>query len=88
MLSSRIASLEKKLKSEAKRSESASRLMSLPRTGPITAMAIEPFAPTITTVRKKDETLQPGLGWCLNSIRAMESRFCAVYRAIDTAVVL
>ncbi|MEJ0050877.1 MAG: IS110 family transposase [Methylovirgula sp.] len=52
MLSSRIASLEKTLKSEAKRSESTTRLMSMPGVGPITAMAIEAFAPAMTTFRK------------------------------------
>lgn len=51
-LSSRIASLEKALRSEAKRSESTTRLMSMPGMGPITAMAIEAFAPTMTTFRK------------------------------------
>jgi transposase len=52
VLSSRIASLEKALKSEAKCSESTARLMSMPGMGPITAMAIEAFAPTMTTFRK------------------------------------
>jgi transposase len=52
VLSSRIASLEKALRSQAKRSESTARLMSMPGMGPITAMAIEAFAPTMTTFRK------------------------------------
>lgn len=52
VLSARIASLEKALKSEATRSESTARLMSMPGMGPITAMAIEAFAPTMTTFRK------------------------------------
>ncbi|MBN9066371.1 MAG: IS110 family transposase [Rhizobiales bacterium] len=52
MLSSRIVSLEKVLRSEAKRSESTVRLMSMPGMGPITAMAIEAFAPTMTTFRR------------------------------------
>ncbi|MER8983161.1 IS110 family transposase [Mesorhizobium sp. M0870] len=52
MLSSRIASLEKTLRSEAKRSETSARLVSMPGMGPITAMAIEAFAPTMTTFRK------------------------------------
>ncbi|SCB39900.1 IS110 family transposase [Rhizobium lusitanum] len=51
-LSSRIIGLEKALKSEAKRSENTARLMSMPGMGPITAMAIEAFAPTMTTFRK------------------------------------
>jgi len=52
VLSSRIASLEKTLRSEAKRSETSTLLMSMPGMGPITAMAIEAFAPTMTTFRK------------------------------------
>lgn len=52
VLSTRIASLEKALRSEANRSQSSARLMSMPGMGPITAMAIEAFAPTMTTFRK------------------------------------
>ena len=52
VLSTRIVSLEKTLRSEAKRSESSARLMSMPGMGPITAMAIEAFAPSMTTFRK------------------------------------
>ncbi|TAL83897.1 MAG: IS110 family transposase [Beijerinckiaceae bacterium] len=52
VLSSRISSLEKALKSEAKQSERMARLMSMPGMGPITAMAIEAFAPAMATFRK------------------------------------
>jgi transposase len=52
MLSSRIDSLEKTLKTEANRSEDIVRLMSMPGLGPVTAMAIEAFAPPMTTFRK------------------------------------
>jgi len=52
VLSTRIASLEKALRSEANRSQSSAQLMSMPGMGPITAMAIEAFAPTMTTFRK------------------------------------
>lgn len=52
VLSSRIASLEKALRSEAKRSQSTARLMSMPGMGPITAMAVEAFAPTMVTFRR------------------------------------
>lgn len=51
-LSSRISSLEKALRSEAKRSQSNARLMSMPGMGPITAMAVEAFAPTMVTFRR------------------------------------
>lgn len=52
VLSSRIASLEKALRSEAKRSQSTARLMSMPGMGPITAMAVEAFSPTMVTFRR------------------------------------
>jgi len=52
VLSSRIASLEKAFRSEAKRSQSTARLMSMPGMGPITAMAVEAFAPTMAAFRR------------------------------------
>jgi transposase len=52
MLTSRIASLEKTLRSESKRSQSTVRLMSMQGMGPITAMAVEAFAPTMATFRR------------------------------------
>ena len=52
LLTSRICNLEKALKSEARQSDNTVRLMSMPGMGPITAMAIEAFAPTMTTFRK------------------------------------
>ena len=51
-LSSRISSLEKALRSEAKPSQSTARLMSMPGMGPINAMAVEAFAPTMGTFRR------------------------------------
>ena len=51
-LSSLIASLEKALRSEAKRSQSTTRLMSMPGMGPITAMAVAAFAPTMVTFQR------------------------------------
>lgn len=52
MLVTRISGLEKALKSEVEQSENAARLMSMPWMGPITAMAIVAFAPTMTTLKK------------------------------------
>lgn len=52
LLSSRISNLEKAIKSEARQSDNTARLMSMPGMGPITAMAIEAFAPTMTAFRK------------------------------------
>lgn len=48
----RIRNLEKAIKSEARQSDNTLRLMSMPGMGPITAMAIEAFAPTMTAFRK------------------------------------
>ena len=52
LLNARILTLEKVLKSEAQQSENTARLLSMPGVGPITAMAIEAFAPSLTTFRK------------------------------------
>ena len=50
--STRILSLEAVLKKEAARSDASSRMMSMPGLGPITAMAIEAFAPTLSVFRR------------------------------------
>jgi hypothetical protein len=52
VLSARIATLEKVLKLEAARSESAVRLMTMPGIGPVTAMAIDAFAPTMSAFKR------------------------------------
>jgi transposase len=52
LLNARILTLEKVPKSEAQQSENTARLLSMPGVGPITAMAIEAFAPSLTTFRK------------------------------------
>lgn len=52
LLTARISNLEKVLKSEAQQSDNTARLMSMPGVGPITAIAIEAFAPTMTTFQK------------------------------------
>ncbi len=52
LLTARISNLEKVLKSEAPQSDNTTRLMSMPGIGPITAMAIEAFAPIMTTFQK------------------------------------
>lgn len=51
-LSSRIAKMEATLKDEAARSDTSSRMMTMPGLGPITAMAIEAFAPTLTVFKR------------------------------------
>ncbi|MCL8000181.1 IS110 family transposase [Brucella sp. 21LCYQ03] len=48
----RILSLEAVLKKEAARSDASSRMMTMPGLGPITAMAIEAFAPTLSIFRR------------------------------------
>lgn len=50
--STRILSLEAVLKKEAARSDASSRMMTMPGLGPITAMAIEAFAPTLSVFRR------------------------------------
>lgn len=52
VLSTRIATLEKVLKLEATRSQSTVRLMTMPGIGPVTAMAVDAFAPTMTAFRR------------------------------------
>jgi transposase len=52
LLTSRISNREKVLKSEAQQTVNTARLMSIPGVGPITAMAIEAFSPTMTTFQK------------------------------------
>lgn len=52
LLSVRIADLDKVLKREAAREEDTSRLMTMPGVGPLTAMAIQTFAPPMTTFKR------------------------------------
>ncbi|HJO51568.1 IS110 family transposase [Sulfitobacter pontiacus] len=51
-LSSRILKLEATLKQEAARTDASSRMMTMPGVGPITAMAIEAFAPSLCVFRR------------------------------------
>jgi transposase len=51
-LSSRIADLEKCIAREARQTGLASRLMTMPGIGPVTAMAIETFAPPMETFKR------------------------------------
>lgn len=51
-LSAQITSLEVVLKKEAAQSDASSRMMTMPGLGPITAMAIEAFAPALTVFQK------------------------------------
>ena len=52
VLSDRIATLEKVLKLEAARSQSTARLMTMPGIGPVTAMAVDAFAPSMTAFKR------------------------------------
>ena len=49
-LDGKIGGLEKELLACARRDEEASRLMTIPEVGPITAMALQAFAPPMETV--------------------------------------
>jgi transposase len=51
-LSAQVTSLEAVLKKEAAQSDASSRMMTMPGLGPITAMAIEAFAPAMTVFQK------------------------------------
>ena len=51
-LSSRILKLEATLKQEAARTDASSRMMTMPGVGPITAMAIEAFAPSLSVFKR------------------------------------
>lgn len=50
-ISGRISALEKTLRKEAGDSDRTARMMSMPGIGPVTAMAFEAFAPTLSTFR-------------------------------------
>jgi transposase len=50
-LTGRIAKMETTLKQEVARSDASSRMMTMPGLGPITAMAIEAFAPTLSVFK-------------------------------------
>ena len=50
-LSGRIAALEKSIRTEAAQGEATRRLMTMPGIGPISAMAIEAFAPPMESFR-------------------------------------
>ncbi len=51
-LTRRIVKVEAILKQEATRSDASSRMMTMPGLGPITAMAIEAFAPTLSVFKR------------------------------------
>jgi transposase len=52
LLTGRIEELEKKLRTEAGQAEATRRLQTMPGVGPITAVAIESFAPPMETFRR------------------------------------
>ncbi len=52
LLTNRIQSLEKQLRIEANQDKAAQRLQTMPGIGPITAMAVTAFAPSMSTFRR------------------------------------
>ena len=52
LLAARIAELEKRIRAEAAHAETTKRLQTMPGVGPVTAVAIESFAPAMTTFRR------------------------------------
>lgn len=51
-LAVRIAQLDKRMRAEARNAETTRRLQTMPGVGPITAVAIESFAPAMTSFRR------------------------------------
>lgn len=78
-LSSRILKLEATLKQEAARTDASLRLMTMPGVGPITAMAIEAFAPSLS-VFKRSRDFAAWLGWCHDNILLAANRSWAERR--------
>ena len=52
ILSGQVAELQKRMRAEAAHAETMKRLQTMPGVGPITAVAIESFAPAMTTFRR------------------------------------
>lgn len=52
LLAAQIAELEKRIRAEAAHAETTKRLQTMPGVGPVTAVAIESFAPAMTTFRR------------------------------------
>ena len=84
-LSKKIGELEKATVHEAAHSATSQRLQTMPGVGPITAMAIETFAPPMA-VFKRGEISRPGLGSFPGSIRPAASRFLEKPRRWDNAI--
>jgi transposase len=74
-----IAELEKSVRRLSRDNETAARLQTMPGIGPVTAAAIEAFAPPMATF-KRGRTLQPGLAWFLCNIRPAASQDWAGHR--------
>lgn len=71
-LNEKIVDLDKVLRREARCATETRRLQTMPGIGPITAMAVEVFAPPMATF-KRVAILQPGSVWFQSSIRRAES---------------
>jgi transposase len=66
-LSDQVNVLEAVLKKEAAQSDASSRLMTMPGLGPITAMAIEAFAPALRVFQKSRDFAACLAGACATS---------------------
>ena len=78
-LSVKIDDLERQLRKQARQDENARRLMTIPGIGPVTAMAIQAFAPPMET-SDAGATSPPGWAWCRASTRPGASPGSAGYR--------
>jgi transposase len=84
-LTGRIAKMETTLKQEVARSDASSRMMTMPGLGPITAMAIEAFAPTLS-VFKRSRDFAVWLGLVPRQHSAGASKSWAEHRRWGNAI--
>ena len=61
-LDAKIGGLEKELRACARQDEQAARLMTIPGIGPISAMALQAFAPPMESFRRGRDELWPEVG--------------------------
>ena len=88
-LDGKIGGLDRKLAASAREHEETARLMTIPGVGPVTALAIQAFAPPMESFRWRasgaDGTSRRGSAWCRGSTRPEASRGWAGYRRWDSA---
>ncbi len=81
-LGEKIDGLEEEIRAAARQDDEGRRLMTVPGTGPITAMAVQAFAPPMETFRRGRDFA----AWCRASTRPAASRGWARYRRWASAI--